>query len=167
MEHCVERGLSKRIGVSNFSIQNLQTILEVAKIKPAVDQVEMHPYLYQRELYKYLEANGIGLQGFSSLTPLRHSSPNKCQDVCKRLAMKYQVSEQAILLRWSVEQGAGVVTTSSSMARLATILKEVPSFSLVTEEVSEITESGQGEWVRGFFTKEFEAEEGRTAEKGI
>lgn len=162
MERCQKRGLAKRIGVSNHSVQNLKVVLEKATIKPAVNQIEIHPYVYQSELYAFVKEQGIALQGFSSLTPLRGQPTDKTRVLCKKLAAKYGVSEQAILSRWVVEMDAAVVTTSSKKEKMALMLKEVPSFQLTGNEVEEITKSGAGKWVRRFYAKDFYAVEGKS-----
>ena len=64
MEEAVAEGKVKSIGLSNFKIDKLQEILDVAKIKPAVDQVECHPYYQQKELKTILLANGIALEAW-------------------------------------------------------------------------------------------------------
>lgn len=160
MERCQKRGLAKLVGVSNHSIKNLRIILEKATVKPVVNQIEIHPYLYQPELYAFTKDQGIALQGYSSLTPLKGETTDKTRVLCKKLAEKYGVSEQAILSRWSVQQGAAVVTTSSKKERMGLMLKEVPSFRLTEEEVGEIAKSGKGKWIRGFYAEEFYDEEG-------
>lgn len=162
MERCQNRGLAKSIGVSNHSIKNLKIVLEKATIKPVVNQIEIHPYLYQPELYAFIKEQGIALQGYSSLTPLKGEPTDKTRVLCKKLAERYGVSEQAILSRWVVEMDAAVITTSSKKERMALMLEELPSFSLTRDEVEEITKSGTGKWVRGFYAKDFNAEEGRS-----
>lgn len=162
MERCLERGLARKIGVSNFSIRNMETILEIASVKPAVNQIEMHPYLLQPDLYAFLQEKGIPLQGFASLTPLKTEAAEKTPTICKRIASQYGVSEQAVLLRWVLDQGASVITTSSKRERLAGVLEQVPSFCLTAEEIDEITQSGAGKKVRGFFAEEFDADERQT-----
>ena len=55
MEQLVEEGLVKSIGISNFSVQKIQDLLKYAKIKPAVNQVELHPYFRNEKLHKYCD----------------------------------------------------------------------------------------------------------------
>lgn len=162
MERCLERGLTKLIGLSNHSIANLKVVLDTAKVKPAVNQIEIHPYLQQPDLYTFMKKHGIALQGYSSLTPIKSEPTDKTRVVCRELAEKYGVSEQAVLSRWVVEKGAAVVTTSSKKERMALMLKEVVSFRLTEEECQKIADSGKGKWVRGFFAKDFDKEEGRS-----
>ncbi|KEZ46545.1 hypothetical protein SAPIO_CDS0339 [Scedosporium apiospermum] len=124
MERCVQRGLARHIGLANFAIQHLEPILEIATIRPALNQIEMHPYLQQPDLLAYLSRNDIRAQGFASLTPLTKASPGPVDDVCKHLSEKYGVSQSAILLRWVIDQGASVVTTSGNKNRLQGYLDE-------------------------------------------
>jgi diketogulonate reductase-like aldo/keto reductase len=157
MERCVERGLTRYIGVSNFAIGHLEAVLEVAKIKPVINQIEMHPYLQQPDLLAYLQNKGILFEGFAPLTSLKRFSQGSVNRVCDRLAAKYHVSDSAILLRWVIDQGATVVTTSGKRQRLEAYLREVFSFSLEVGEVDEIIRVCKGQHYRGFFAEEFQA----------
>lgn len=159
MERCVRRGLARSIGVSNFTVQHLSRVLEVATMKPAVNQIEMHPYLQQPDLMMYLNKNDIRVEGFASLTPLKEETAGELGANCTRLAEKYGVSKSAILLRWVLDQGASVVTTSGKKERLDGILAEVPSFRLTTEEVEQISRSTQKRQ-RVFFAEEFNSLQG-------
>ncbi|KAF7552892.1 hypothetical protein G7046_g7271 [Stylonectria norvegica] len=156
MERCVERGLARNIGVSNFTIQHMSTILETATIKPAVNQIEMHPYLQQPDLWAYLKDNDIRIEGFASLTPLKEPSPDALGEMCSQLANKYGVSESAVLLRWVIDQGAAVVTTSAKRERLDEYMAHIPTFRLTLAEVEQISMSSGTKRQRMFFAEEFE-----------
>jgi len=67
MEELVREGLVRNIGVSNVGTQKIRDVLSYAKIKPAVLQVEMHPYLVQAKLLRMARENGIQVTAFSSL----------------------------------------------------------------------------------------------------
>lgn len=159
MERCLERGLARNIGVSNFALSHLKTILEVATVKPAMNQVEMHPYLQQPRLMDFLKEQGIALEGFASLTPLTKAAPGPVDAICKELAEKYHVSQSAVMLRWVIDQGASVVTTSGRRDRLQEYLVDVPSFTLTPDEVAEISRVSAGKRYRGFFTEDFDSME--------
>lgn len=58
MEECVEKGLTKAIGVSNFTITKIDNLLKTAKTVPAVNQVECHPYFQQQKLKEYCDCKG-------------------------------------------------------------------------------------------------------------
>ena len=66
MEKLAEEGLTKAIGVSNFTTKKLDTLLKTAKITPAMNQVEMHPHLQQSDLVEYCHKAGIQLTAVSS-----------------------------------------------------------------------------------------------------
>jgi D-xylose reductase len=66
MEELVSLGLVRNIGLSNYNIQSIRDILSYAKVKPAVLQVELHPYNTQENLVKYCKEKGIAMTGFST-----------------------------------------------------------------------------------------------------
>ena len=65
LEKAVDQGLTKSIGVSNFSQEQVQSILDICRIKPAVNQVECHPYNNQAKLLEFLTKNGIKMTAYS------------------------------------------------------------------------------------------------------
>lgn len=67
MEKVLASGKAKAIGVSNFSVKNIERLATTQKIVPAVDQIEMHPFLPQNELKAYCEAKGIHLTAYSPI----------------------------------------------------------------------------------------------------
>jgi diketogulonate reductase-like aldo/keto reductase len=67
LEACVDAGLTKAIGVSNFSTADLKHLLSFARIKPAANEVELHPYLTQRAMVEFCRSNDIHLTAYSSL----------------------------------------------------------------------------------------------------
>ncbi|OIW34825.1 putative ketoreductase [Coniochaeta ligniaria NRRL 30616] len=156
MERCVERGLARYIGVSNHAIPHLQSILSTAAIKPAINQIEMHPYLQQPELLAYMRAANIPFAGYASLTPLRQRLSKNVEEVLAHLAAAHRVNESAVLVRWVLDQGASaVVTTSGNRDRLEGYLKSVSAFTLNSEEVAEISHVSRDTHFRGFFADEF------------
>ncbi|KAI9148824.1 putative ketoreductase [Paramyrothecium foliicola] len=155
MENCVKRGLARNIGVSNFSPGHMRTILEKAEIKPTLCQMEMHPYLQQTEMLEFLRQNNIQAQGFAALTPMRLEPSEPALDVCRKLAEKYGVSDSAILLKWVLDQGVSVVTTSSSKTRLEDCKQTLGKFQLEAAELAAIGTASNGKHFRGFFADEF------------
>ena len=67
LEACVDAGLTKAIGVSNYSTADLKHLLSFARIKPAANEVELHPYLTQRNVVEFCNAHGIHVTAYSSL----------------------------------------------------------------------------------------------------
>lgn len=151
MESCLQQGLARAIGVSNFLIPHIQTILKVATTKPAVNQIEMHPYLQRTQLRGYLKEQGIQVAAYAPLTPLTKASPGPIDEVVSRIAKKNSVSTSVVLLRWIIDQGVGVLTTSSKEARLREYLEQVPACKLSEDEVAEISKLGEGKSHREFF----------------
>jgi len=107
-------GKAHSIGVSNYMPAHLDELLKVAKIKPAVNQIELHPWLAQKELTTYCESHGIKIQAYS---PLAHGQ--KTGDVSlKPIADKHGKSIAQILLRWSIQKGNIVLVKSVSPQRI-------------------------------------------------
>lgn len=151
MESCLRQGLARSIGVSNFLIPHIEAILETATIKPIVNQIELHPYLQRTELREFLKTQAIQVEAFAPLTPLTKASPGPIDNICHALADKYSVTPSAILLRWLIDQGIVVLTTSSQKTRLVQYLEHLPSFHLSGDEIAEISKAGQGKNHREFF----------------
>jgi alcohol dehydrogenase (NADP+) len=80
MEACKEKSLCKDTGVSNFSKKKLQDLCKQAKIKPAVNQIELHPYLQMKDLLAYGEKEGIHFTAYSQLAGVQGSSSSFPQE---------------------------------------------------------------------------------------
>jgi diketogulonate reductase-like aldo/keto reductase len=122
MEKLVELKLVKSIGVANFTKPMLDSLLSYAEIKPAVNQIEMHPYLSQVELLKYCKQKGIVVTAYSPLgrlgvttydVPRLHEEPT-----IKDLAQKYGKSVAQILLNWGLLRGTVVIPKSVTPERI-------------------------------------------------
>ncbi|KAI0723128.1 Aldo/keto reductase [Earliella scabrosa] len=110
MEKLYESGRAKAIGVSNFSVKNLEKLLETSKVVPAVNQVEMHPYLAQPELKEYCDSKGIVLTAYA---PTGYKTVLSDPTIVE-LAKKYKVSPVQIVIGWHVARGVSAVPKSSS-----------------------------------------------------
>ncbi|KPV77159.1 uncharacterized protein RHOBADRAFT_66146 [Rhodotorula graminis WP1] len=109
-------GKVKQIGVSNFSVKNLEILLKTAKVVPAVNQVEAHPYCPQEPLREYCAAKGIHLTAYCPVG--QYDSPILREPLIKDLAAKYGKPGGTILLSWGVQRGFSVVPKSSNPQRL-------------------------------------------------
>jgi diketogulonate reductase-like aldo/keto reductase len=109
MVHLLQEGKVRAIGVSNFSIDDLKQILNDSDILPAVNQVEFHPFLYQKDLLSFCERNGIQLEAYSPLTRgMRLNHPT-----IVNTAKKYDNKTPAqILIRWSLQHNLVVIPKS-------------------------------------------------------
>ena len=104
----------KAIGVSNYSIEELKETIGSSDIVPAINQVEFHPYLYQKELLRFCKSNGIQLEAYSPLTRgKRLNDPNIVQ-----IAKAYDKTPAQILVRWSLQHDLVVIPKSSHEERI-------------------------------------------------
>src|SRR5215813_6591668 len=104
LEGLVDEGKCKVIGLSDVSLEQTKTIVDAARIKPAVVHVESHPYLPEWELLDYCKANGIVLQAFASLG---HSSEPKLLDdpIVTTIANRVNKTPAQVLLAWAIQRG--------------------------------------------------------------
>ena len=74
MERAVGEGKLRNIGVSNYGVKHLRGLIAYAKIKPAVNQIEWHPYLQQRDVQEYCRAHGIMIEAYGSINSGKKST---------------------------------------------------------------------------------------------
>ena len=129
----------------------METIMKTAKVKPVVNQLEVHPYLQRTKLRAYLEKEGIAVHGFAALTSLTASSPGPVDEVVHRIAHKYDTDPSIVLLRWVLDQGMVVITTSGKRERLEGYAERTWDFKLEKSEIEEISKNGERRNFRGFF----------------
>jgi diketogulonate reductase-like aldo/keto reductase len=117
MEDLVDTGRCKSIGVSDFSMEQAAEIMASARIRPAVLQVEAHPYLPQWELYEFCGRNGIVLQAFAALG---HAIEPRLLDdpVITRIAGRVHKTAAQVLLAWALQRGTAPLTTSKTPSRI-------------------------------------------------
>lgn len=116
MEKLVDRGRCRAIGLSDITLDELQPIYESARIKPAVVQVESHPYLPETELLEFCKEKGIILLAFA---PLGHGMhPGLLEDpVILAIASRVGKTPAQVLLAWAIQRGTAVLTTPKTAAR--------------------------------------------------
>lgn len=107
-------GRTKAIGVSNFTVEHLQELMETSNIIPAVNQVEFHPFLYQKELMEFCKAHDIQLEAYSPLT----SGGRVNDENISKIAKKYGKSNAQIFIRWSLQHGNIVIPKSTRKERI-------------------------------------------------
>jgi len=123
MEAAKEKGLVKEIGISNFEPVDIDKVLKIAKIKPAVNQVELHPYNFKESqaLIAKCRENSIVVGGYSPLMPIARGSDAvtgaKLTSDLDDLAKKYNVTPAQILVKWLLQKGIIVATTSANSER--------------------------------------------------
>src|ERR1700730_15657928 len=116
MESLVDHGKCRAIGLSDIGLNELLPIYESARIKPAVVQVEAHPYLPETELLEFCKEKGIVLLAFA---PLGHGMrPGLLEDpVISAIAARVGKTPAQVLLAWAVQRGTALLTTPRSAAR--------------------------------------------------
>jgi len=116
MENLVDHGRCRAIGLSDIGLNELLPIYEAARIKPAVVQVEAHPYLPERELLEFCKEKGIVLLAFAPLGHGMTSGPLK-DPVITAIAARVGKTPAQVLLAWAVQRGTALLTTPRSAAR--------------------------------------------------
>jgi alcohol dehydrogenase (NADP+) len=116
MESLVDGGRCKAIGLSDVSLEHVRDVFASARIKPAVVQVESHPYLPQTELLEFCDNNGIVLLAFA---PLGHGiKPGVLEDpAIVAIARQLEKTPAQVLLAWAVQRGTAVLTTPKTPQR--------------------------------------------------
>jgi diketogulonate reductase-like aldo/keto reductase len=117
LERLVDQGRCKAIGLSDVTLKTVQEIVATARIKPAVVQVESHPYLPEWELLEFCRQHGIILLAFA---PLGHGVQPKVVDdpVIVSIAQRLQKTPAQVALAWSIQRGAAFLTTSTSRSHM-------------------------------------------------
>ena len=130
MEKLVEENLTKSIGVSNYNVQNLLIVLSICKIKPVVNEVEFHPYLYQKDLKEFCDLENIkiiayyplikGVNYKSRFTKIMNEKKLDLlnEEILKNLANKYLKTVGQIILNWHVHLGAIPIPGSANPERM-------------------------------------------------
>src|SRR5215469_3421653 len=116
METLVDHGKCRAIGLSDITLNDLAPIYESARIKPAVIEVESHPYLPETELLEFCQAKGIIFLAFA---PLGHGmKPGLLENpVIAKIAAQVGKSPAQVLLAWAVQRGTALLTTPTTPAR--------------------------------------------------
>jgi diketogulonate reductase-like aldo/keto reductase len=117
LERLVDDGHCKSIGLSDIVLETLQEIVAAARIKPAVVQVECHPYFPQWELLDFCRENGVVVQAGA---PLAHASaPRIVEDpVIMGIAQRVHKTPAQVALAWAVQRGTAVLTTSTAPSHI-------------------------------------------------
>jgi diketogulonate reductase-like aldo/keto reductase len=117
LERLVDEGLCQAIGLSNVNLEKLPEVVEAARIKPVVVEVESHPYLPERELLEYCQRQGIVLLAFAALG---HGMEPRLVDhpVITAIARRVRKTPAQVVLAWAVQRGTALLTTSVTPDRI-------------------------------------------------
>lgn len=147
MESLVENGLVKNIGTSNVTIPKMKLILRDSKIKPAINEMEIHPHFQQAELYQFMKENGVEVIGFSPIgspgRPERDKTPEDSIDtedpVIVSIAERLGVHPAVVCLKWAVQRGQITIPFSVKTDKMLSNLKGITEGPLTDKEMAEIS----------------------------
>jgi len=146
MEALIGKGLVRNIGISNFNCQNIMDLVKYAKIMPAVNQVEIHPYLAQEQLVRYCQELGIAITSYSSFgsssyVPLKMDKGRGIgllqHQAIEKIAKLHGKSTAQVVLRWNLQRNIVVIPKTSQLKRLQENL--IIDFKLSEKEMEEIS----------------------------
>ncbi|NLP49648.1 aldo/keto reductase [Bacillus sp. RO1] len=133
LEKLYKDGRVRAIGVSNFQIHHLQDILDVAEVKPMVNQVEYHPKLSQVELLNFCKENGIQMEAWSPLMQGQLLD----NDALKEIAAAHNKSVAQVILRWDLQNGVVTIPKSVKEHRIKENA-DIFDFELSEDEMQKI-----------------------------
>jgi diketogulonate reductase-like aldo/keto reductase len=136
METLVDEGLCRAISVSDIDVEGTRRIVDTARIKPAVVEVESHPYHPQWELHEFCKTAGIILLAFA---PLGHALEPRLLDdpLIVTLAQRFGKTPAQVLLAWGIQRGTAVLTSSVNPGRIG---ENVDVTALPESAIQEINE---------------------------
>jgi len=114
MERARERGYARSIGVSNFTVAELDELLSVAKARPVVNQVQFSPIKHRRKLLEACEERDVALEAYSPLGTGRHLSDARVREIAERAGR----TPAQVLLRWCVQRDLVVIPKSTHRDRI-------------------------------------------------
>ena len=114
MERAHERGYARSIGVSNFSVGELDELMSVAETRPVVNQVQFSPFKYRRKLLEACDERGVALEAYSPLGTGQHLSDERVRRIAERVGR----TPAQVLLRWCVQLDLVVIPKSTHRERI-------------------------------------------------
>jgi len=138
LEKLVDQGKVRSLGLSNFTIKTVQDILDIARIKPAVLQVELHPYLQQNKLLEFCKQNEIVVTAYSPLGSGR--DPKLIEDpIIVEVAKKHNKTPAQVLISWAIQRGTVVIPRTVTPSRIE---ENFLDFLLEDEDMAKINGLG-------------------------
>jgi len=146
MEQCVNQGLARSIGVSNFNVQLLFDLLSYAVIKPACNQIELHPLLSQFDLVEFCQNNCIAVTAYNPILRGGYAMRNKElfekfdlfeNNIILELAKRYGKTPAQIILNWHLSRGVAVIPKSGNIKRQGENLRSL-EFRMSKEDYEKV-----------------------------
>ncbi|MCP3029393.1 aldo/keto reductase [Halobacillus sp. A5] len=141
LEQLQKDGKTKAIGVCNFNVDHLQRLLDECDVKPAVNQIECHPFLAQNEIKEFCRKHGILVEAWS---PLMQGGEVLNNDTVQSLAEKHGKTPAQIIIRWHLQNESVVIPKSVTPSRIEENF-DVFDFELTAEDMSQINKLDRGE----------------------
>jgi len=143
MEELVDRGWVRHIGTSNMTIPKMKLVLRDARIKPAVNEMELHPHFQQPEFFEYLRENGIEPIGYSPIgspgRPERDRTPEDTSPiddpVIQLIAERLGIHPAVVCIKWAVQRGQTPIPFSANRRNILANLRGVVSEPLTPEDM--------------------------------
>ena len=133
MEQARERGYARSIGVSNFSVEEIEQVLGVASTPPVVNQVQFSPFEYRRALLEACRDRGIALEAYSPLGTGRHIA----DEAVARIAETVERTPAQVLIRWCIQRNTIVIPKSTHRERIAENAQAF-DFTLSDEDMAQL-----------------------------
>ena len=151
MEKLVDLGLTKSIGVSNYNVQGLLIVLSECRIKPAFNEVEFHPYLYQKNLKEFCDKENIVILSYNPMVKGQYCQRSEKvikeknldlfnENILKELAKKYDKTLGQIILNWHIHVGVVPIPGTFSPNRMKENLGAT-EFDMEEEDIQKINNS--------------------------
>lgn len=145
MEALLDKGLCNHIGVSNFSISKLQNLLGSARLKPEMNQIELHPYLQQPAMLDFCNEKGICLTAYSPLGSSDRPVAMKMKDepvllqepLLSTIAERCGATQAQVLISWAIHRGTAVIPKSVNPERMKQNLAAA-DVSLTQDDMQEL-----------------------------
>lgn len=146
MESLLEKGLVKNIGTSNVTVPKMKLILERATIKPAVNEMELHPCFQQPELFDFMVQNGIQPIGYSPIGSPNRPERDKTEEdaidtedpIVQKIAKRLNIHPATVCLKWAVQRGQIPIPFSVNPRNYMSNLECVTTEPISTEEMEEM-----------------------------
>jgi alcohol dehydrogenase (NADP+) len=151
MEELVDLKLVRHIGTSNMTIPKLKLVVRDARIKPAANEMELHPHFQQPELFRFVVANGIQAIGYCSLGSPRRPERNRTSEdsaptedpVIVTIAERHGVHPAGVCIKWAVQRGQTPIPFSINPRHLMSNLQAAAGDPLSDEEMQEVAGVGR------------------------
>ena len=146
MEKLVDLGLVRHIGTSNMTIPKLKLVLRDARIKPAVNEMELHPHFQQPEFFKFVVESGIQPIGYCPVGSPGRQEPDRTPEdtaptedpVMIRIAQRHGVHPAVVCIKWAVQRGQTPIPFSTNPRNYIANLRGAAGDPLTGAEMQEI-----------------------------